>query len=203
VLGEGAGVFVLERETHAQARGARAHATVLGWGATTDAHHPTSPRPDGEGAADCMRQALARAGLSAGDVDYINAHATSTRIGDVAETRAIRSVFGEQSQPAVSSIKAVTGHMLGASGAVEAAATALAVSRGVLPPTSNLDDPDPDCDLDHVLGTPREGRVSVALSNSFAFGGHNVSLLFGPASGSRPASTQPASLGTDDEDPRN
>jgi 3-oxoacyl-[acyl-carrier-protein] synthase II len=203
VLGEGAGVLVLEREAHAQARGARAHATVLGWGATTDAHHPTSPRPDGEGAADCMRQALARAGLSAGDVHYINAHATSTRLGDVAETRAIKSVFGERSQPAVSSIKAMTGHMLGASGAVEAAATALAVSRGVLPPTGNLDDPDPECDLDHVLGTPREGRVPVALSNSFAFGGHNLSLLFGPASGSRPASTQPASLGADDEDPRN
>jgi 3-oxoacyl-[acyl-carrier-protein] synthase II len=204
VLGEGAGVFVLEREAHARARGARAHATVLGWGATTDAHHPTMPRPDGEGAADCMRQALARAGLSPGDVDYVNAHGTSTRLGDVAETKAIRSVFGERSQPAVSSIKAVTGHMLGASGAVEAAATALSVSRGLLPPTHNLDDPDPECDLDHVVGTAREGRVSVALSNSFAFGGHNLSLLFGPASASRPARTQPVPQpGVDDEDPGN
>ena len=191
VLGEGAGVFVLERADHARARGARVHAQVLGWGATTDAHHPTTPRPDGEGAAACMRQALDRAGLSPADVDYINAHGTSTALGDVAETRAIRSVFGERDQPAVSSIKSVTGHMLGASGAVEAAASALAVSRGLLPPTHNLDDPDPECDLDHVLGEPRAGRVEVALSNSFAFGGHNISLLFGPAGG--PASTQPAS----------
>ena len=187
VLGEGAGVFVLERADHARARGARVHAEVLGWGATTDAYHPTTPRPDGEGAADCMRQALDRAGLAPGDVAYINAHGTSTTLGDVAETRAIRAVFGERDQPAVSSIKSVTGHMLGASGAVEAAASALAVSRGLLPPTHNLDDPDPECDLDHVVGEPRAGRVPVALSNSFAFGGHNISLLFGPAS------TQPAS----------
>jgi 3-oxoacyl-[acyl-carrier-protein] synthase II len=191
VLGEGAGVFVLERADHARARGARVHAEVLGWGATTDAHHPTTPRPDGEGAAACMRQALERAGLAPGDVDYINAHGTSTKLGDVAETRAIRSVFGERHGPAVSSIKSVTGHMLGASGAVEAAASALAISRGLLPPTHNLDDPDPECDLDHVLGEPRAGRASVALSNSFAFGGHNVSLLLGPAGG--PVGTQPAS----------
>ncbi|HEX4060226.1 MAG TPA: beta-ketoacyl-[acyl-carrier-protein] synthase family protein [Streptosporangiaceae bacterium] len=190
VLGEGAGVFVLERADHARARGARVHAEVLGWGATTDAHHPTTPRPDGEGAADCMRQALDRAGLAPGDVAYINAHGTSTPLGDVAESRAIRSVFGDQDQPAVSSIKSVTGHMLGASGAVEAAASVLAVSRGLLPPTHNLDDPDPECDLNHVLGEPRAGRVPVALSNSFAFGGHNISLLFGPASS--PAGTQPA-----------
>jgi 3-oxoacyl-[acyl-carrier-protein] synthase II len=191
VLGEGAGVFVLERADHARARGARVHAEVIGWGATTDAHHPTMPRPDGQGAAACMEQALARAGLAPGDVDYINAHGTSTRIGDVAETKAITSVFGERGRPAVSSIKGVTGHMLGASGAVEAAASALTVSRGLLPPTHNLVDPDPECDLDHVLGEARQARVSVALSNSFAFGGHNVSLLFGPAS--RPASTLPAS----------
>jgi 3-oxoacyl-[acyl-carrier-protein] synthase II len=195
VLGEGACVFVLERDAHARARRARAHATVLGWGATTDAHHSTRPRPDGEGAADCMRQALARARLSPGDVDYVNAHATSTRIGDIAETKAIRSVFGDRGQPAVSSIKSVTGHMLGASSAAEAAATALAVGRGLLPPTHNLDDPDPECDLDHVLGTPRQARVSVAMSNSFAFGGHNLSLLLGPASrlGERAVSSQPVS----------
>jgi 3-oxoacyl-[acyl-carrier-protein] synthase II len=184
VLGEGAGVFVLERTAHAQARGAAAYADIIGWGATTDAFHPTMPRPDGEGAAACMRQALASAGLGPADVDYVNAHGTSTKIGDLAETKAIRSVFGDRC-PAVSSIKAVTGHMLGASGAVEAAASALAVSRGLLPPTRNLDDPDPECDLDHVRGQAREGRVAAALSNSFAFGGHNVSLLFGPASTTR------------------
>jgi len=182
VLGEGAGVFVLERAGHARARGATAYADVLGWGATTDAFHPTMPRPDGAGAADCMRQALARAGLAPGDVGYVNAHGTSTKLGDLAETQAIRSVFGDHSPP-VSSIKAVTGHMLGASGAVEAAACALSVSRGLLPPTRNLDDPDPECDLDHVRGEPRASQATVALSNSFAFGGHNVSLLFGPPGG--------------------
>ena len=182
VLGEGAGVFVLERAAHARARGAAAYADVIGWGATTDAHHPTMPRPDGEGAAACMRQALASAGLSPADVGYINAHGTSTKIGDLAETKAIRAVFGERC-PAVSSIKAVTGHMLGASGAVEAAASALAVGHGLLPPTRNLDDPDPECDLDHVRGEARGGQIGVALSNSFAFGGHNVSLLFGPPAG--------------------
>jgi 3-oxoacyl-[acyl-carrier-protein] synthase II len=182
VLGEGAAVLVVEREAHAAARGARSYASLIGWGATTDAHHPTMPRPDGDGAAACMRQALSRAGLSPADVTYVNAHGTSTKIGDIAEARAIRSVFGADAGPAVSSIKSVTGHMLGASGAVEAAASALAVSRGTLPPTHNLDDPDPDCDLDHVRGTPRTGPAGVALSNSFAFGGHNVSLVFGPAS---------------------
>jgi 3-oxoacyl-[acyl-carrier-protein] synthase II len=181
VLGEGAAVFVIERPEHASARGAAGYADVTGWGATTDAHHPTMPRPDGDGAAGCMRQALARAGISPGEVDYVNAHGTGTRLGDVAETSAVRAVFGERC-PAVSSIKAVTGHMLGASGAVEAAASALAISRGLLPPTGNLDDPDPECELDHVRGQARPGRVSVVMSNSFAFGGHNISLLFGPAS---------------------
>jgi 3-oxoacyl-[acyl-carrier-protein] synthase II len=182
VLGEGAGVFVLERAGHARARGAAAYASVIGWGTTTDAYHPTMPRPDGEGAADCMRQALARAGLSPADVDYVNAHGTSTKIGDLAETKAIRSVFGDRC-PAVSSIKAVTGHMLGASGAVEAAASVLAIGAGLLPPTHNLDDPDPECDLDHVRGEPRSTPVRVVLSNSFAFGGHNTCLLFGPPAG--------------------
>ncbi|HVB42162.1 MAG TPA: beta-ketoacyl-[acyl-carrier-protein] synthase family protein [Streptosporangiaceae bacterium] len=180
VLGEGAALMVVERRAHAQARGARSYASLIGWGATCDAHHPTMPRPDGEGAAACMRQALRRAGLSPGDVGYVNAHGTSTKLGDVAETRAIRSVFGG-SGPPVSSVKAITGHMLGASGAAEAVASALAVSRGLLPPTHNLDDPDPECDLDHIANTPRTGQPGAALSNSFAFGGHNVSLIFGPA----------------------
>ena len=181
VLGEGAAIMVVERASHARARGAGGYADLIGWGATSDAHHPTMPRPDGDGAAACMRQALSRAGLAPADVDYLNAHGTSTKLGDVAETTAIRSVFGAGT-PAVSSIKAVTGHMLGASGAVEAAASALAIHRGALPPTHNLDDPDPQCDLDHVRGSARVGPVGAALSNSFAFGGHNVSLVFGPAS---------------------
>jgi 3-oxoacyl-[acyl-carrier-protein] synthase II len=184
VLGEGAAIMVIERSGHADARGARSYGSLIGWGATSDAHHPTMPRPDGDGAAACMRQAIARAGLQPADVGYLNAHGTSTKLGDVAETRAIHAVFGSASPP-VSSIKAVTGHMLGASGAAEAVASVLAISRATIPPTHNLDDPDPECDLDHVRPTPRAGQVMTALSNSFAFGGHNVSLLFGPAGTAR------------------
>lgn len=190
VLGEGAAIFVVERASHADGRGQPGYADVIGWGASTDAHHPTMPRPDGEGAAACMRLALARAALAPADVDYVNAHGTSTKLGDVAEARAIRSVFGDRS-PAVSSIKAVTGHMLGASGAVEAAASALAVCAAALPPTANLHDPDPECDLDHVRGPARYGPVRTALSNSFAFGGHNVSLLFGRPSTARQREAPP------------
>lgn len=181
VLGEGAGVLVLERTGLADARGASGYADLLGWAATTDAYHPTTPRPDGAGAAAVMRRAVADAGLTESDVDYVNAHGTGTPLGDPAEAVAIRAVFGG-SGPAVSSIKALTGHLLGASGAVEAAATSLSVCRGILPPTYNLDDPDPACELDHVRGRPRTGTVRVALSNSFAFGGHNVSLAIGAAS---------------------
>ncbi len=184
VLGEGAAIMVVERSSHADARGARSYASLIGWGATSDAHHPTMPRPDGEGAAACMRQAIAKAGLTPADVNYLNAHGTSTKLGDVAETKAIHAVFGADSPP-VSSIKAVTGHMLGASGAAEAVASVLAISRGTLPPTHNLDDPDPECDLDHVRHTARTGQITTALSNSFAFGGHNVSLMFGPAGTAR------------------
>ena len=178
VLAEGAGVFVLERASFAEARGAAGYADVVGWGATTDAHHPTTPRPDGQGAAECMRRALADAGLSGSDVGYLNAHGTSTKLGDAAEALAIRTVFGDD-QPAVSSSKAVTGHMLGASGVVEAAATVTALIRGTLPPTHNLDDPDPVCELDHIRKAPRLGAIDYAMSNSFGFGGHNVSLVFG------------------------
>jgi 3-oxoacyl-[acyl-carrier-protein] synthase II len=168
----------VERTDFADARRASGYADVLGWGATIDAFHPTKPRPDGDGAAASMRRALTDARLEPSDVDYINAHGTGTTLGDVAETVAIHTVFGDRS-PAVSSIKALTGHMLGASGAVEAAASCLSVSRGVLPPTYNLDEVDPACELDHVRGSARIGGVGVALSNSFAFGGHNISLLFG------------------------
>jgi 3-oxoacyl-[acyl-carrier-protein] synthase II len=184
VLGEGAAIMVVERAEHADARGASSYASLIGWGATSDAHHATMPRPDGDGAAACMRQAIASAGLTPADVGYLNAHGTSTKLGDVAETKAIHAVFGDDSPP-VSSIKAVTGHMLGASGAAEAVASVLAISRGTMPPTHNLDDPDPECDLDHVRLGPRVGAVRSALTNSFAFGGHNVSLIFAPPQAAR------------------
>jgi 3-oxoacyl-[acyl-carrier-protein] synthase II len=187
VLAEGAGVFVLERAEHADARGSGGYADVLGWGMTTDAHHPTTPRPDGEGAARCMRLALADAAVAGRDIGYLNAHGTSTKLGDLAETLAIRDVFGDE-QPAVSSSKAVTGHMLGASGVVEAAASIVALRRGILPPTHNLDDPDPACDVDHIRKSPRVSAIDLALSNSFGFGGHNISLVFGPPSTRAPRS---------------
>ncbi|MFE0173453.1 beta-ketoacyl-[acyl-carrier-protein] synthase family protein [Streptomyces sp. NPDC059002] len=181
VLAEGSGVLVVERVGHADARGAAGYADLLGWGATTDAHRPTAPRPDGDGAAHSMRGALATSGLSPQDIGYINAHGTATKLGDVAETKAVRAVFGDDA-PAISSTKSMTGHLLGGSGAVEAAFSALAISRGVLPPTHNLDEVDPNCDLDHVRGEARRQQVQAAISNSFAFGGHNVSLLLGTAS---------------------
>ncbi len=178
VLAEGAGVFIMERAEHADARRAAGYATVLGWGATTDAHHPTTPRPDGEGAAECMRRALADARLDTSAVGYVNAHGTSTKLGDQAETTAIRTVFGDDTPP-VSSCKGHTGHMLGASGVVEAAVCAMAVGHGLLPPTFNLDDPDPVCAGDHIQGSARPESIEAALTNSFGFGGHNVSLLIG------------------------
>jgi 3-oxoacyl-[acyl-carrier-protein] synthase II len=182
VLSEGAGVLVLESAGHADARGAAGYADVVGWGATTDAHHPTTPCPDGTGAAECMRRALANAAIEAADVGYVNAHGTGTKLGDAAEAAAIRAVFGTgagHSGPPVSSIKGLTGHMLGASGAVEAAVTAAALVSGVLPPTHNLEDPDPACELDHVRDKPRPAEIEFALSSSFGFGGHNVSLILG------------------------
>ena len=175
-LAEGGGVFVIERRDHADARGAAAYADVIGWGATTDAHHPTTPHPDGIGAAECMRRALRDAGLEPRDIGYLNAHGTSTKLGDVAEALAIRTVFGDDLPP-VSSNKAVTGHMLGASGVVEAAVTVKALQTGQLPPTHNLDDPDPACDLDHIRKAPRASRIDYAISNSFGFGGHNISVV--------------------------
>ena len=175
VLSEGAGLLVLERAAHADARGAAGYADIAGWAATTDAHHTTTPRPDGDGAAEAMRRALADARITPPDIGYLNAHGTSTKLGDAAEALAIRTVFA--TSPPVSSIKGNTGHMLGASGAVEAAITAAAIGRGIFPPTHNLDDPDPACDLDHIRKEPRTAAVSYALSNSFGFGGHNTSLV--------------------------
>ncbi|MEU7055839.1 beta-ketoacyl-[acyl-carrier-protein] synthase family protein [Streptomyces sp. NPDC046197] len=181
VLGEGAAFFVVERAEHADARKAAGYADLIGWGATTDAYHVTKPRPDGSGAAECMRRAIASAGLGPRDIGYINAHATSTGIGDVAEARAIRSLFGEETPP-VSSTKSITGHLMGASGSFEAAATVLAVAHGTLPPTHNLDTVAPHCELNHVCGKPLQTEVRAALSNSFGFGGHNISLAFGAPS---------------------
>lgn len=185
VLGEGAGVLVVESVAHANARGAAGYADLCGWGVSTDAYRPTTPRPEGEGCAQAMRSALASGGITPADVGYINAHGTATPLGDIAEARAVRAVFGEDGGPAVSSTKSMTGHLLGGSGAVEAAICALAVSSGQLPPTRNLDDVDPACELDHVRGTARAQDIAYAMSNSCAFGGHNVSLLLGAPSTSR------------------
>jgi 3-oxoacyl-[acyl-carrier-protein] synthase II len=183
VLSEGAALLVLESTEHAVARNAPGYADVVGYGVNSDAHHPTAPRPDGVGAAACMRKALKT--IDPSRVGYVNAHGTSTKLGDVAESVAIGLAFGEHT-PAVSSTKALTGHMLGTSGVVEAAATALAINTGLVPPTYHLDDPDPACPLDHVRKEPREIRPEYALSNSFGFGGQNVSLLLGTASTPEP-----------------
>ena len=196
VLGEGAGVLVVERPEHADGRGAAGYADLAGWGVASDGHHPTMPRPDGSGAATAMRLALADAGRVPAEVGYVNAHATGTKLGDVAEARAIRAVFDGASAPAVSSIKGATGHLLAGAGAVEVAATALAVSRGRLPPTHNLDDPDPECELDHVRKAARSAAIDAALSSSSAFGGHNVSVLLAqPSTRSRRATPTEADLG--------
>ncbi len=178
VMGEGAGVIVLEELEHARARGARIYCELVGYGNTADAHHMTAPAPGGEGAARCMRMALRSAGLTPGDVTYINAHGTSTPQGDVCETRAIKTVFGEHARRlAVSSTKGATGHMLGAAGAVEMVVCVKAIETGAVPPTINLDHPDPECDLDYVPHTARELPVRVAVNNSFGFGGHNACLV--------------------------
>ena len=179
VMGEGAAVLVMETLEHAQARDAKIYCEVVGYGNTADAHHLTAPSPDGEGAARCMRMALNSGGLNPDDVDYINAHGTSTPQGDICETQAVKSVFGERAisgQLAVSSTKGATGHMLGAAGGVELALSAKAIQTSVAPPTINYEHPDPECDLNYVPNEAREMPIRAALSNSFGFGGHNATV---------------------------
>jgi len=177
VMGEGAGVIVLEELEHARKRGAKIYCEIAGYGNTADAYHLTAPSPNGEGAARCMKMAMRSGGLTIEDVNYINAHGTSTPQGDVCETQAIKTVFGERAKKiAVSSTKGATGHMLGAAGAVEMTVCALAIKRGVVPPTINLQNPDPECDLDYVPNTARELKVNAIINNSFGFGGHNASI---------------------------
>ncbi len=177
VMGEGGGILVLEELEHARTRGATIHAELAGYGASADAYHLTAPVPDGNGARRAMLQALARAGLNSDGVDYVNAHGTSTELGDVAETGAIKQVFGVDAPP-VSSTKSMTGHLLGGAGALEAVICLRAMREGLLPPTINYETPDPACDLDYVPNAAREARIRAAMSNSFGFGGHNASLLF-------------------------
>ena len=178
VMGEGAVMLVLEELEFARARGARILAEIAGYGASADMYHFTAPHPEGAGAVRAMRRALEKAGMEPHEVDYVNAHGTSTKLGDVAETRAIHQVFGDHAEKlAVSSTKSVHAHLLGAAGAIEAAACVLAIDRGQLPPTINLDNQDPECDLDYVPNRARAARVGVAISNSFGFGGHNATLV--------------------------
>jgi 3-oxoacyl-[acyl-carrier-protein] synthase II len=181
VIGEGAAVLVLEEREHALRRGAPVYAEFLGYGMSGDAHHLTEPDPTGAAAAWAMRRALREAAVEPEAVDYINAHGTSTPLGDVMETRAVKRALGEQvaSRVLISSTKSMIGHCLGAAGALEAAATVLTLQRGVVPPTINLTNSDPECDLDYVPNTAREAEVKLAMSNSFGFGGHNASILLG------------------------
>jgi 3-oxoacyl-[acyl-carrier-protein] synthase II len=178
VMSEGAGIVVVEELEHAKARGAKIYCELTGYGVSADAYHMTAPPPDGEGAARAMQMALDHARLSPGQVDYINAHATSTDIGDVCETRAIKKVFGDDAyKVAISSTKSMTGHLLGGAGGIEMAACALAIRDSVIPPTINLENPGKECDLDYTPNVAREKKVRVALNNSFGFGGHNATLV--------------------------
>jgi 3-oxoacyl-[acyl-carrier-protein] synthase II len=179
VMGEGAGVLVIEELEHAKRRGARIYGEVAGYGLTADAYHMTSPLPEGEGAGRCMKMALEKAGINIEEVDYVNAHGTSTGMGDICETKAIKRVFGQHAYDKllVSSTKSMIGHLLGAAGSVEFAACLMAIRDGIIPPTINLDNPDPECDLDYVAHTARERKVRVAVNNSFGFGGHNATIV--------------------------
>lgn len=178
VMGEGAGVVVVEELEHAKARGAKIYCELTGYGLSADAYHMTAPPPDGEGAVRAMQMALDHAKITPNQVDYVNAHATSTGLGDVCETRAIKTVFGEYARTvSISSTKSMTGHLLGGAGAVEMAACALAIRDSVIPPTINLENPDEECDLDYTPNVAKEKKVRVAVNNSFGFGGHNATLV--------------------------
>lgn len=179
VLGDGAGILVLEEYEAAKARGAEIYCELVGFGMSSDAYHMTSPSTDGEGAARCINHALADAGLNPEDIDYVNAHGTSTPAGDVAETVAIKRALGDHAyKVAVSSTKSMTGHLLGAAGGIEAVFSVLAIRDQILPPTINIDNQDPDCDLDYVANTARDAKIDIAMSNSFGFGGTNGTLIF-------------------------
>jgi len=179
VIAEGSGILILEERERALQRNAKIYAEVIGYGANSDAYHITAPAPEGEGAARCMALALQDAGIGSGEVDYINAHGTSTEYNDINETQAIKKVFGERAfSIPVSSTKSMTGHLLGAAGAIEGVYTALALQHGIIPPTINYENPDPQCDLDYVPRQARKADIQVALSNSFGFGGTNACVLF-------------------------
>ncbi|HKP93947.1 MAG TPA: beta-ketoacyl-ACP synthase II [Chthoniobacterales bacterium] len=184
VMGEGAGVLVIEELEHAKARGAKIYCELTGYGLSADAHHMTAPPPDGEGAVRAMKMALNHARTTPEQVDYVNAHATSTGLGDICETRAIKTVFGDQAKKvSISATKSMTGHLLGGAGAVETAACALAIRDSVIPPTINLENPDPECDLDYTAIVAKEKKVRIAINNSFGFGGHNATLVVAEYSG--------------------
>lgn len=179
IMGEGAGILILEEMNQALERGADIYVEVAGYGMSGDAYHVSAPDPEGEGAMACMSMALGDAGFEAEDIDYINAHGTSTKLNDLSETKAIKAIFGEHAHKvAVSSTKSMTGHLLGGAGGVEAAFMTLAIKHGIIPPTINYETPDPECDLDYVPNEAREAKVRAAMSNSFGFGGTNASLIF-------------------------
>ena len=179
VMGEGSGALILEEYEHALKRGAKIYAEIIGAGLSADAHHITAPHPEGKGAILSMKMAMKTAEINTDDVDYINMHGTATPLGDIGETKAIKSLFGDQAYKMnVSSTKSMTGHLLGAAGAVEAIATILAVKNDVVPPTINFENPDPDCDLNYTFNKPEKRTVNIGMSNAFGFGGHNTSVLF-------------------------
>ncbi len=179
VMGEGSGALILEEYEHALKRGAKIYAEIIGAGLSADAHHITAPHPEGKGAILSMKMAMKTAEINTDDVDYINMHGTSTPLGDIGETKAIKSLFGDQANKMnVSSTKSMTGHLLGAAGAIEAIATILAVKNDVVPPTINFENPDPECDLNYTFNKPEKRTVNIGMSNAFGFGGHNTSVLF-------------------------